>query len=63
MLVDQILFMKRCGFDSFAPEAEIDAATLEAALTRYDHVYQKAADGAGAGMETAAWRVARGCPT
>jgi uncharacterized protein (DUF934 family) len=45
VLVDQMLFMKRCGFDSFAPEAEIDAATLEAALTRYDHVYQKAADG------------------
>ena len=44
VLVDQMLFMKRCGFDSFAPEAEIDAATLEAALTRYDHVYQKAAD-------------------
>jgi uncharacterized protein (DUF934 family) len=45
VLVDQMLFMKRCGFDSFAPEAEIDATTLEAALTRYDHVYQKAADG------------------
>ena len=45
VLVDQMLFMKRCGFDSFAPEAEIDAATLDAALTRYDHVYQKAADG------------------
>ncbi len=45
VLVDQMPFMKRCGFDSFAPEAEIDAATLEAALTRYDHVYQKAADG------------------
>ncbi|MDN4630646.1 DUF934 domain-containing protein [Sphingomonas sp. PsM26] len=45
VLVDQVLFMKRCGFDSFAPEAEIDPATLEAALTRYDRVYQKAADG------------------
>lgn len=45
VLVDQMLFMKRCGFDSFAPEAEINPATLEAALTRYDHVYQKAADG------------------
>lgn len=45
VLVDQIVFMRRCGFDSFAPEAEIDAATLDAALARYDHVYQKAADG------------------
>jgi uncharacterized protein (DUF934 family) len=45
VLVDQVLFMKRCGFDSFAPEAEIDPATLEAALSRYDHVYHEAADG------------------
>jgi len=45
VLVDQVPFMKRCGFDSFAPEAEMDPATLEAALTRYDAVYQKAADG------------------
>lgn len=46
VLVDQIRFMRRCGFDSFAPEAEIDAATMDAALSRYDHVYQGAADAA-----------------
>ena len=46
VLVDQVPLMRRCGFDSFAPEAEIDAATLEASLSRYDHVYQIAADGA-----------------
>jgi len=46
VLVDQIRFMRRCGFDSFAPETEIDAATLDAALSRYDNVYQGAADGA-----------------
>ncbi|MGN6621533.1 MAG: DUF934 domain-containing protein [Sphingomonas sp.] len=46
VLVDQMPFMRRCGFDSFAPDAPIDPATLEAALRRYDHVYQKAADGA-----------------
>lgn len=45
VLVDQMPLMKRCGFDSFAPQAEIDPATLEAALTRYENVYQKAADG------------------
>ncbi len=45
VLVDQIPLMKRCGFDSFAPQAEIDAATLHASLTRYEHVYQAAADG------------------
>ncbi len=46
VLVDQVPLMRRCGFDSFAPETEIDAATLQAALSRYDHVYQAAADNA-----------------
>jgi uncharacterized protein (DUF934 family) len=44
VLVDQIPLMRRCGFDSFAPNAPIDAATLEAALDRYDFRYQPAAD-------------------
>ena len=44
VLVDQIPFMRRCGFDSFAPEAEVDEAVLEAALARYQHHYQPAAD-------------------
>jgi uncharacterized protein (DUF934 family) len=46
VLVDQMLFMRRCGFDSFAPYAPIDEAVLAAALSRYDHVYQPAADDA-----------------
>lgn len=45
VLVDQMPLMRRCGFDSFAPESEIDPATLEASLKRYENVYQKAADG------------------
>lgn len=44
VLVDQLPHMRRCGFDSFAPEAEIDAATLRRSLLRYDQVYQRAAD-------------------
>lgn len=44
VLVDQIPLMRRCGFDSFAPEAEIDPATLAASLARYELVYQSAAD-------------------
>jgi uncharacterized protein (DUF934 family) len=44
VLVDQIPLMRRCGFDSFAPNAPIDEATLEAALNRYDFCYQAAAD-------------------
>ena len=38
VLVDQIAFMKRCGFDSFSPEAPLNQADVEAALSRYDHV-------------------------
>lgn len=44
VLVDQILFMRRCGFDSFAPDAPIDPHVLDAALKRYDFFYQSAAD-------------------
>lgn len=44
VLVDQIPMMRRCGFDSFAPSAPIDEATLGTAIARYDHVYQSAAD-------------------
>ena len=46
VLVDQVAFMRRCGFDSFAPEAPIDSATLKRALARYADVYQPAADSA-----------------
>ncbi len=44
VLVDQIPLMRRCGFDSFAPNAPIDADTLNASLDRYDFRYQAAAD-------------------
>ena len=46
VLVDQMPLMRRCGFDSFAPEAEIDAATLQRSLDRYHYHYQPAADAA-----------------
>ena len=46
VLVDQLLFMRRCGFDSFAPEAPIDPAALDRALNRYAEHYQPAADSA-----------------
>jgi uncharacterized protein (DUF934 family) len=46
VLVDQIAFMKRCGFDSFAPEGSLNQADVDAALSRFEHVYQGAADAA-----------------
>lgn len=44
VLVDQIAYMRRCGFDSFAPDAPIDEAVMERALGRYDEVYQATTD-------------------
>ena len=46
VLVDQILFMRRCGFDSFAPSLPIDPAVAKASLERYEYVYQPAVDDA-----------------
>jgi uncharacterized protein (DUF934 family) len=51
VLVDQIVFLRRCGFDAFAPESALDDAAVAAAVARYDQVYQPAAD-----SEVPAWR-------
>ncbi len=44
VLVDQIAYMRRCGFDAFAPDAPIDAKVMDEALGRYDEVYQATTD-------------------
>jgi len=46
VLVDQIAFMRRCGFDSFVPEASLNPEAVARALSIYDQFYQKAADAA-----------------
>jgi uncharacterized protein (DUF934 family) len=46
VLVDLIYFMRRCGFDSFAPNVPFDREDVEATLSRYPYVYQPAADDA-----------------
>lgn len=46
VLVDQLFFMRRVGFDSFAPAQPLDPAAVDAALTRFTFVYQNAADAA-----------------
>jgi uncharacterized protein (DUF934 family) len=46
VLVDQVAFMTRCGFDSFAPDAPLDPVVVERALSTYADVYQSAADAA-----------------
>lgn len=46
VLVDQIVYLRRCGFDSFAPNVSLDPAVMDGALARYPAVYQRAADDA-----------------
>jgi uncharacterized protein (DUF934 family) len=55
VLVDQLLFMRRCGFDSFAPDQPIDLAVALRALNQYDFVYQQAADD-----RTPVWKLRHG---
>lgn len=55
VLVDQLPFMRRVGFDSFAPDHAIDQAAAERALTRYEYVYQGAAD-----ARVPAWKIRHG---
>ena len=45
VLVDQLAFMRRCGFDAFAPDGGVDPVDAEAAFDRYSEVYQPTADG------------------
>lgn len=44
VLVDQIGFLRRCGFDAFEPDHPLDPADAEAAFARWPEVYQPAAD-------------------
>jgi uncharacterized protein (DUF934 family) len=46
VLVDQLLFLRRVGFDSFLPNRPLDPAVVARTLARYPYVYQKAADAA-----------------
>lgn len=46
VLVDQLPYMRRCGFDSFHPAAPIDRATADKLLNLYPQPYQTAADAA-----------------
>jgi uncharacterized protein (DUF934 family) len=45
VLVDQLGFMRRVGFDSFAPNAPLDLKVVQATFDRYPYVYMKSSDG------------------
>ena len=42
--VDQLSHYRRCGFDSFFPDKPFNPDDAQAALDRWPHVYQAAAD-------------------
>jgi uncharacterized protein (DUF934 family) len=44
VLVDQLAYMRRCGFDAFAPERPLDEQAAKGALEIMPQVYQSAAD-------------------
>ncbi len=45
VLVDQIAYMKRCGFDAFEPDQQFNSEDVETALSRWPEVYQATGDG------------------
>jgi len=45
VFVDQLSHLRRCGFDSFAPETPLDPIDAEAAFDRWPEVYQATVDG------------------
>lgn len=45
VLLDQLSHMRRCGFDSFAPNHDIDRAAADKAFATWPEVYQKTVDG------------------
>lgn len=44
VLIDQVVAMRRCGFDALLADRPLDPAAVETALARFPYVYQKAAD-------------------
>lgn len=57
VLVDQIAYMLRCGFDSAAPHAPLDGAAVQAALTRFPYAYQKTSGIAPVSGRTPIWEL------
>jgi len=45
VLLDQLSHMRRCGFDSFAPNQPISAEAADKAFATWPDVYQKTVDG------------------
>ena len=55
VLIDQVVFLRRCGFDALASEAQLDEEAVATTLARYPFEYQKV----GAG-EAPVWALRHG---
>jgi uncharacterized protein (DUF934 family) len=44
VLIDQLSYMRRCGFDTFAPARPLNPEDAEAAFARWPDVYQATSD-------------------
>lgn len=55
VLLDQLAYMRRCGFDAFEPDAPIAADAAQEALNRWPEVYQATTDG-----QTPIWNLRHG---
>lgn len=44
VLIDQLAYLRRCGFDAFAPDTPLDTEDAEAAFARWEHIYQHTTD-------------------
>ena len=42
--IDQLSFLRRCGFDAFAPDKKLNSDEAQAAFGRWTKVYQRSAD-------------------
>lgn len=45
VVIDMLSHLRRCGFDSFAPEHALNEGDAKAAFERWPDVYQKTTDG------------------
>jgi uncharacterized protein (DUF934 family) len=54
VLIDQLSHMRRCGFDSFAPDKRLDEEDAARAFATWENVYQRAADAKMLGRATIA---------
>lgn len=55
VVIDMLGHLRRCGFDSLAPQHPLNPDDADAAFSRWDDVYQAAADSIGAGGRQPIW--------